>query len=112
VVQETAIALFDWLFGRGIEKIVALTLPVNRPVLAIMRQGGFRDEGVLRQELRALAGTGRLDQIRLGLLPGDWKTGRENFLSHIARKTAKRVGRPQGPESKTESSHVQASSSR
>jgi RimJ/RimL family protein N-acetyltransferase len=117
VVQETAIALFDGLFARGIEKIVALTLPANRPVLAIMRQGGFRDEGVLRQEVRALAGTSgkqnaRLDQIRLGLLPEDWKTGRENFRAFVARKTAKRAGRAQSSESKTESRHVQASSSR
>lgn len=117
VVMETTIALLDWLFGpRGIAKVVVLTLPGNRHVLGFMHLAGFRDEGVLRQEIRALASPNpdaRLDQLRLGLLPADWKQGRENFRAFIARKTAKRAGRaPLQHHSQQEGIHVPASSSR
>ena len=112
VVQETAIALFDWLFGRGIEKIVALTLPVNRPVLAIMRQGGFRDEGVLRQEI-ARAGRYRASgPDPAGPVARTGKPAARKFPRFRCPQDGEARRARTEFESKTESRHVQASSSR
>ena len=89
IVEETATALFDWLFGpMATQKIVALTLPANQGFRAIMRDGGFIEEAVLKDEVRSLIGEGRLDQIRIGLTPAQWKSGRQNFQKNISRKAA------------------------
>ena len=95
VVLETAIALFDWLFDvKQVEKISSFTLSTNRQIRTLMKWGGFKEEALLKRELKSLTGgAARLDQVRLGLLPEDWKPARENLRAVIARKNTLRAAR-------------------
>jgi RimJ/RimL family protein N-acetyltransferase len=77
---ETAIALFDWLFAvRKIAKLNVLTLPGNTAMRGLLARLGFTEEGLLRQEVRNFTGEGRLDQLRFGLLPNDWRAARQHL---------------------------------
>jgi RimJ/RimL family protein N-acetyltransferase len=87
VVLDTGVAICDWLFGaRKMEKLVIVTLPTNRHVLSLLKRFGFQQEGYLRQEVRSLAGPGRLDQIRFGMLPQDWQSARTPLLAFTKKK--------------------------
>lgn len=55
----------------------------NRAVAGMLRRYGFRHEGTLRAEVADLAGTGRLDQQRWGLLPGDMSADTDAPLGRL-----------------------------
>lgn len=97
VVLETGVAICDWLFGaRKMEKLVILTLPTNRHVVSLLKRFGFHEEGYLRQEVRSLAGSGRLDQIRFGMLPQDWSAVRDDVIALSGaseRRRARRISK-------------------
>lgn len=93
VAQETALVLFDFLFDvAGLEKLVTTTLADNAAVVALMRQSRWVREGELRQEVKAADGSGRLDQLRFGLLPREWRAMRADRAAFVAGVLAGRRG--------------------
>ncbi|MEX0922128.1 MAG: GNAT family protein [Rhodovibrionaceae bacterium] len=81
---EIGIALLDWLFEtQGLEKLSA-TVPANNPrVRRFYEAVGWPLEGVLRGELKAMNGEGRIDECRYGLLRADWPEVRRRALGHL-----------------------------
>ena len=73
VVRETRAALLQWLFTDGAMHKV-LGRPHGRNVASIYNYKalGFRCEAVLREQLLAVDGSTRLDQLVFGLLRSEW----------------------------------------
>lgn len=73
VLEEAGPVLIDHCFQeRGMEKITAQVWTGNLPMLVPLRRLGFQIEGRLRQEIKAFDGSGRRDQLVLGLLKAEW----------------------------------------
>lgn len=92
VTQEAGIVLIDWLFDeRAVEKI-ALSVPeTNRRMRNLCRQLGWPQEGLLRGELKAAGGEGRIDEVRYGLLKAEWPGVRRRAAAKLtARSTLAR----------------------
>lgn len=82
VAVETGVALIDWLFEvQRFEKLTGGTLPANAKVVHFLKLGGWQEEGYLRQELRSMVGPGRLDQLKFGLLPEEWRAAKAGLLA-------------------------------
>ena len=82
---EIGIALIDWLFGeRGVEKLSATVPANNRRVRSLYEGVGWPLEAVLKGELKAASGKGRIDECRYGLLRETWPSVREKAMSYLA----------------------------
>lgn len=82
---EIGIALLDWLFGeRGVEKLSAPVPANNRRVRSLYEGVGWPLEAVLKGELKAVSGPGRIDECRYGLLREDWPNVREKAKGYIS----------------------------
>ena len=68
---ETGIALFRWLFHRGVEKLTADVHAENRTALRLADVWMTR-EALLREEIRLPGTVRRGDVVRYGLLARDW----------------------------------------
>jgi RimJ/RimL family protein N-acetyltransferase len=91
VTLEASPALLEWLFGSvGIEKMIGTCTPHNRVILQRYRSTGWRQEGVLKEELRSMTGPGRLDQVRFGLLKAEWPAVRSRFAEILRRRRRSR----------------------
>jgi [ribosomal protein S5]-alanine N-acetyltransferase len=74
VVNEVRAALLDEFFERrGIEKAYGTPLARNFPAIFNYKAQGWRLEGVLRGQCKAIAGGARLDQYQFGMLREEWR---------------------------------------
>ena len=77
VVLESCAAVLDFLFDEvGIEKAWGGPYGRNFPAIFNYQAQGFRCEGVLRQHVRAVDGSGRLDQYLFAMLRDEWHARR------------------------------------
>lgn len=73
VVRETRTALIDFLFGcLAVHKVLGRPHGRNFASIYNYKALGFRCEAVLREQMPALDGVGRLDQLVFGLLRSEW----------------------------------------
>lgn len=72
VVIETRAALLDHIFKLGIEKVIGSPLARNFPAVFNYKAQGWRLEGILKGQVRAMRGNVRLDQYEFGLLKDEW----------------------------------------
>jgi len=72
VVLETRAALLDHLFKSGTEKAIGSPLARNFPAVFNYKAQGWRLEGIMKSQVRANYGIGRLDQYEFGLLKDEW----------------------------------------
>jgi len=72
-VVETRAAILDFLFEQvGMEKVQGRPFVRNVAIVSTYNAQGFRCEGILRAQVRALDGS-RLDQFHFGLLREEWR---------------------------------------
>jgi RimJ/RimL family protein N-acetyltransferase len=77
VVVETRGAVLDFLFEQvGAEKVMGRPFTRNIPAVATYNAQGFRCEGILRSQVRAVDGS-RLDQYLFAMLRDEWRTKRD-----------------------------------
>lgn len=78
VVLESRAALLDFLFeGMQMHKVLGRPHGRNFSSIYNYKALGFRCEGVLRQQMLALHGETRLDQLVFGMLHSEWAARRE-----------------------------------
>lgn len=82
IVRETRAAILDFLFDTlGAHKVVGRPHGRNFSSIFNYKAMGFTCEGVLREQMPAVAGDGRLDQMIFAMLKRDWLAKREGAAS-------------------------------
>ena len=73
VVKETRSAILDFLFDvRDAHKVIGRPHGRNFSSIFNYKAMGFVCEAVLKEQMRAIEGDGRLDQLIFGMLKRDW----------------------------------------
>ncbi len=72
--------------NHNIRKIWGETLQSNRPTLTLHKRFGFREEGVLRKQIRR--GDEFEDVVRVALFASDWKEQREKMLVMLSGRVS------------------------
>ena len=74
VVNETRAALLDHFFDyRKMEKATGTPNARNFSAILNYKAQGWKLEGILRQQVKSVTGSHRLDQLQFGMLPADWR---------------------------------------
>ncbi|MFK7877167.1 MAG: GNAT family N-acetyltransferase [Paracoccaceae bacterium] len=74
VVVETRGAILEFLFlTLGVHKVIGRPHGRNMSSIFNYKAMGFQCEAILREQMRALKGGGRLDQMIFGLLKSEWE---------------------------------------
>lgn len=82
VVIEARTALMDFIFDHlGAHKVVGKPHGRNFSSIFNYKAMGFTCEAILREQMRAVSGTGRLDQLVFGMLKTEWLARREGKTS-------------------------------
>lgn len=85
IVIEARTALMAFLFDTvGVHKVIGRPHGRNFSSIFNYKAMGFRCEAVLREQMRAIKGDGRLDQLVFGLLKTEWDAAR----AHASEKGA------------------------
>lgn len=78
IVVEARTALLDFLFDTvGVHKVIGRPHGRNFSSIFNYKAMGFTCEAVLRQQMRAISGEARLDQMIFGLLKEEWQAAKE-----------------------------------
>ena len=73
VVVEARTALMDFIFDHlNMHKVIGRPHGRNFPSIFNYKAMGFKCEAILREQMRAVSGEGRLDQLVFGMLKSDW----------------------------------------